>query len=79
MYIVSMMISREKCITADPLLHHSSPLEIEIAVTDSIRHKPPCSGQVPAELIQARAETLRAEIHKLVNSVSAFAKYNQRD
>jgi hypothetical protein len=33
------------------------------------KYKSPGSGQIPAELIQARGETLLSEIHKLFNSV----------
>jgi hypothetical protein len=33
------------------------------------KYKSPCSEQIPAELIQARNETLQSKIHKLINSV----------
>jgi hypothetical protein len=33
------------------------------------KYKSPGSEQIPAELIQARSEILRSEIHKLINSV----------
>jgi hypothetical protein len=33
------------------------------------KYIPPGSGQIPAELIQARGETLLSAIHKLINSV----------
>jgi hypothetical protein len=38
------------------------------------KYKSPGSGQIPAELIQVRDETLWSEIHKLINSI-----YNQEE
>jgi hypothetical protein len=33
------------------------------------RYKSPASDKIPAELIQAGGETLRSEIHKIINSL----------
>jgi hypothetical protein len=33
------------------------------------RYKLPGNDEIPAELIQAGGETLRSEIHKLINSI----------
>jgi hypothetical protein len=33
------------------------------------RHKSPGIEQIPAELIEARGNTLRSEIHKLINCI----------
>jgi hypothetical protein len=41
----------------------------EIATAKLIKSKSPGSNQIPAELIQAGAETLLSAIHKLINSV----------
>jgi hypothetical protein len=30
------------------------------------KYKSPCTDQIPAELIQAKGELLRSEIHKLI-------------
>jgi hypothetical protein len=50
--------------TADP-----SPFEVEIAIAKFKKHKSPDSDQISAVLIQAGAETLRSEIHKVNNSI----------
>jgi hypothetical protein len=55
--------------TAEPLVPHPMPFEVEIAVAVLERCKSPCSDQIPAELIQARGEILQSEIHKLINSI----------
>jgi hypothetical protein len=46
-----------------------SSFEVEIAIVTLKSYKSPGSDQIPAELIQAGGETLRSEIHKLINSV----------
>jgi hypothetical protein len=43
--------------------------EVEIAIEKLKRFKSPGSDQVPAELIQTAGETLRPDIHKLLNSI----------
>jgi hypothetical protein len=46
-----------------------SPFEVEIAVAKLKKYKSPGSDQILAELIQAGAETLQSEIHKLIHSI----------
>jgi hypothetical protein len=55
--------------TAEPFIPYPSPFEVETAVAKLKRYKSPGIDQIPAELIQARGETLQSEIHKLINSV----------
>jgi hypothetical protein len=55
--------------TAEPLVPDPSPLEFEIDIAKLKRNKWPGSEQIRAELIQAGCETLRSEIHKLINSI----------
>jgi hypothetical protein len=50
--------------TAEPLISDSSPFEAEIAVAKLKKYKLPASDQIPAELFQARGETLQSEMHK---------------
>jgi hypothetical protein len=53
-----------KLLVPDP-----SPFEVEIAIGKLKRYKSPGSDEILAELIQARSETLRSDIHKLINSI----------
>jgi hypothetical protein len=53
--------------TAEPLVPGQSHLEVEIAVVELKKYKSPGSDQIPAELIQAKCETLLSIIHKLIN------------
>jgi hypothetical protein len=55
--------------TAEKLLTHPNPLEVEIGIAKLKRYKLPGSDQIPAELIRAGGQTLRSEIHKLINSL----------
>jgi hypothetical protein len=55
--------------TAEPLVPDPSPFEVEIVIAKFKKYKSPGSDQIPAELIQAGGETLRSEIHKLINSI----------
>jgi hypothetical protein len=55
--------------TAEPLVPDPSPFEVAIAIAKLKNYKSPDSDQIPAELIQAGGETLRSEIHKLINSL----------
>jgi hypothetical protein len=50
--------------TAEPFVPDPSPFEVEIAIANLKKYKPPGSDQ-----IQAGGETLQSEIHKLINSV----------
>jgi hypothetical protein len=47
-----------------------SASEIEVATGKLKRYKSPGADQIPAELIQARGETLHSEIHKLIKLIS---------
>jgi hypothetical protein len=51
-------------LTPDP-----NPSEVESDIANLERFKSPGSDQILAELIQAGDETLRSEIHKLVNYI----------
>jgi hypothetical protein len=55
--------------TAEPLVPEPSSFEVEIAIGKLKRYKSPGIDQIPAELIQAGGNTLRFEIHKLINFV----------
>jgi hypothetical protein len=55
--------------TAEPLIPFPDHFEVKIAISKLKNYKSPGSDQIPAELIQAGDETLRCEIHELVNSV----------
>jgi hypothetical protein len=55
--------------TAEPLEPEPSPCEVEIAIEKLKRYKSPGTDQIPAELIQAEENTLRSEIHKLINFI----------
>jgi hypothetical protein len=55
--------------TAEPFISDPSLCEVEIAIAKLKKYKSPGSDQIPAELIQAGGETLRSEIHKLINSI----------
>jgi hypothetical protein len=55
--------------TAEPLVPEPRPSEVEIAIEKLKRYKSPGTDQIPAELIQAAGNTLRSEIHKLINCI----------
>jgi hypothetical protein len=55
--------------TAEPVVPDPSPFEVETAIAKFEKYKSPGSDQIPADLIQAGGEILRAEIHKLINSI----------
>jgi hypothetical protein len=55
---------------AEPLVPELSSPEVEIAIEKLKRYKSPCTDQNPAELIQVGGgDTLRSEIHKLINCI----------
>jgi hypothetical protein len=56
--------------TAEPSVPNPSSFVVEIATTNLKRYKLLGSDQIPAELIQAGGETMRSQIHKLINSIS---------
>jgi hypothetical protein len=53
--------------TAEPFVPDPTASEVEVAIGKLKRYKSPGDDQIPAELIQAGLETLRSEIHKLIN------------
>jgi hypothetical protein len=55
--------------TAEALVPEPSSSEVEIAIEKLKRYKSPGIDQIPAELIQAGGDTLRSEIHKLINCI----------
>jgi hypothetical protein len=57
--------------TAEQSVPGYSCLQVEINVAQMKKYKSPDSGQIPAELIQARDETYisTCTIHKLINSI----------
>jgi hypothetical protein len=55
--------------SADSLVPDLSPFEFEMVIAKLKRYKLPGSDQIPAELIEARGEILRSEIHERINSI----------
>jgi sorting nexin-29 len=55
--------------TAEPLVPEPSSFEVDIAIEKLKRYKSPGIDQMPAELIQARGNTLHSENHKLINCI----------
>jgi hypothetical protein len=55
--------------TAKPLVPEPSSFEVEIAIEKLKRYKLPGTDQIRAELIRAGGNTLRSEIHKLINCI----------
>jgi hypothetical protein len=55
--------------TAEPLVPEPSSSEVETAIEKLKRYKSPGIDQIPAELIQAGGNTLRSEIHKLIDCI----------
>jgi hypothetical protein len=56
-------------LTAEPFVPEPSASEVEIAIGKPKRYESPGVDQIPAELIQARGETLHSEIHKLIKLI----------
>jgi hypothetical protein len=54
---------------SQPIAPDSGPFEDEIAIAKLKRYKSSGSDHIPAELIQARGETLWFEIYKFVTSI----------
>jgi hypothetical protein len=52
---------------AELFVPEPSASEAELAIEKLKRYKSPGVDQIPAELIQAGGETLRSEIHKLID------------
>jgi hypothetical protein len=52
---------------AEPLVSGPSHLEVEFVIATLKKYKSPGSDQIPAELIQARGETLLPAIRKRIN------------
>jgi hypothetical protein len=55
--------------TAEPFLPQPSASEAEVVTGKLKTYKPLGVDQIPAELFQARGETLRSEIHKLIKLI----------
>jgi hypothetical protein len=55
--------------TAEPFVPEPNASEAEVAVGKLKRYKSPGVDQIPAELIQARRETLHSEIHELIKLI----------
>jgi hypothetical protein len=55
--------------TAKPFVPEPSASEVEVAIGKLKRYTSPDVDQIPAELIQARRETLLSEIHKLIKLI----------
>jgi hypothetical protein len=55
--------------TAEPFVPEPSASEVEVAIGKLKSYKSPGVDQIPAELIQARGENLRSEIHKLIKLI----------
>jgi hypothetical protein len=54
---------------AELLVPDHSPSEVENTIAKLKRYKPPGSDEIPAQLIQAGAQTLWSENYKLINSI----------
>jgi hypothetical protein len=48
----------------------TSHLEVEISIAELKKCKSPGSDEIPAELVQARRETLPSVVHKPITSIS---------
>jgi hypothetical protein len=59
------MVGRQKDVQ-QLLVPEPSPFRVEIGIAE---HTSLGSDQIPAELIQVGDETLRSEIHKLINCI----------
>jgi hypothetical protein len=55
--------------TAEPLVPHPNPFDVEITISKFKNHKLPGRDKIPAELIQAGGETLWYDVHQLINSI----------
>jgi hypothetical protein len=55
--------------TAEPFVPESCASEVEVAIGELISYNSPGFDQIPAEVIQAGAETWRSEIHKLIKFI----------
>jgi hypothetical protein len=69
MHIKSTYIRHIETHTDVSLVPDPSSSDVEIADANPKRYKSPGIDQIPAELIQAGGEILRAEIHKIINSI----------
>jgi len=54
---------------ADTLVPEPTFIEVEITIEKLKTYKSPGTEQIPTDLVQARVNTLRSEIHKLINSI----------
>jgi hypothetical protein len=63
------MSGRIEIYTAEPLVPDRSPSKFEIAIAKLIIYNSLCSDHIPPEQIQAECETLRSDMHKVINSI----------
>jgi len=63
--------------TAKPLVPEPRWVEVEIAIEKLKIYKSPGIHPIPAQVIQAGGNTLRSEIHKLINSICNEEKLPQ--
>jgi hypothetical protein len=56
-------------VMSEPLVPNPSRLEDKIVVGKFKEYKLPCSGQIPADLIQAGGEILLSAIYRLINFI----------
>jgi hypothetical protein len=54
--------------TAEPSVPDPGSFEVDTAIAKLKRYKSPGSDQIPAELDRTGGETLRFEVHELINS-----------
>jgi hypothetical protein len=53
--------------TAEPLIHEYSFYEIETAAELLVSYKFTGIDHIPGEMVQARGNTLRSDLHRLIN------------
>jgi hypothetical protein len=61
-------VRKIEVLTAEPLVHGSSRLEVEIVIA-KVKMCRWVVIKLPGELIQAGDKTLRSAIHKIINSI----------
>jgi hypothetical protein len=64
--------------TTGPLAPDPSSSDFEITIANLKRYKSPGSDQIQAELIPAGGETLKSEIHRLINSITNKRKLRKQ-
>jgi hypothetical protein len=71
MYMGWVVLGRLKCMQPSNLCQSPVPSasEVDVAIGELKRYKSPGVDQIPAELIQARGETLHLEIRKCIKLI----------